>query len=546
MDATPAALPKTVSLSPGDWVTVAAYLALTAAVVGWTRWRQRGRRTGEDYFLAGRSQNWLVVAVTLFASLFSSISFVAMPGEAYAYGLLYSLQLFMQPFVILLGVWLFLRFFFLSPTYTAYEYLERRFNAPVRVFGSLVFALSKLIYCGVIFYAAARLFESLVGWPQLVTVLVVGLFTVAYTSHGGMKAVIATDMMQAAVLLLGICCVLWKVLSATGMDVAAIYHFAAANGHGYEAVASPDFYKVDLHTRYNFWLLTYMVVSSQLGALSCNQLVVQRLLTSRGYAGARRAVIFNSLQTIPLVLPFWAVGLGLFYYYKAVHPERLPPGLEADHVVGHFIATELPSPVPGLIVAALLSAMMGSSSSVVNSVATVIYRDGVVRLGWMRVGGAGEAVACKTISVLSGLVAVGIGVMLVLGGRGVQSSVMEINAIWGGIGGVLLAAFLLGVLVPRVSGVPMFLGCAVGSVIELTLPYLLYYRVPVEQRVSYVWLSVPGLVTAIGIPLVLSVVWPQRRDMRGLTLWTLDRDPGRDRADAPLAPTAAVAVAAER
>jgi SSS family transporter len=526
-------LPKTVSLSAADWITVAVYIALTAGVVVWTRFRQRDG--GEDYFLAGRSQNWLVVAVTLFASIFSSISFVAIPGEAFAYGLLYSIPLFLQPLVLPLGIWLFLRFFFFSPTYTAYEYLERRFNAPVRVAGSLVFALSRLIYCGVIFYAAAQLFESLVGWSPILTVLTVGLFTVLYTSHGGMKAVIATDVMQACVLVLGIGCVLWKVLDATDMDVAAIYRFAAANNHGYEAVASADFYKVDLHTRYNFWLLVYMVVSTQLASLSCNQLVVQRLLTSKGYAGAKRAVMFNAIQTIPLVLLFWAVGVGLFYYYRGLHPDRLPPGLRADHVIGHFIATELPSPIPGLIVAALLAAMMGSSSSVVNSIATVVYRDGIVRLGWARAGGPGEMTICKAISVVSGLLAVGIAVLLIVGGRGVQSSVLEVNAIWGGIGSVLLAAFLLGVLVPRVSGIPMFIGCVAGAIIELALPYVLYYNVPPEQRISFVWLSLPGLAVALLLPLALAPIWPQRKDLKGLTLWTLDK---QDRPAGAPTPTA--------
>ena len=157
------------SLSAFDWAAVASYLVATAGLVLWTRLRQRG--TSEDYFLAGRSQGWLIVAVTLFASLFSSISFVAVPGEAYRSGLVMSTILIASPLCAPLAVWLFLRFFFLSPSYTAYEYLERRFNVPARVIGAMLFCLTRLIYSGVIYYAAAELFRSLVGWaPPLATI----------------------------------------------------------------------------------------------------------------------------------------------------------------------------------------------------------------------------------------------------------------------------------------------------------------------------------------------------------------------------------------
>ena len=212
-----ASLPQTVSLSAIDWAAIAGYLGLTAGVVWWTHLRQRNSST--DYFLAGRGQNWLIIAITLFAAVFSSISFVAIPGEAFSYGLLYSLPLYVGPPALMLAIWLFLRFFFMSETFTAYEYLEKRFDVNVRLAGSLIFTLSKLIYCGVIFYAAAQLFESLIGWKPWVTVTIIGLFTVVYTAHGGMKAIIATDVMQACVLVGGISAVLYKVLAACGMDV---------------------------------------------------------------------------------------------------------------------------------------------------------------------------------------------------------------------------------------------------------------------------------------------------------------------------------------
>jgi Na+/proline symporter len=330
-----------------------------------------------------------------------------------------------------------------------------------------------------------------------------------------------TDVMQAAVLTLGIGAVLWKVLQLTGMNPAAVYHFAAAHGHGYGALASGKFYRPELHSRYNFWLVAYLAVREKLAALSSNQLTVQRLLTTKGYEGAKWATITTSLQTVPLVGLFWAVGAGLFYYYRGLHPERLPAGIGADQVLGHFIVTELPSPLPGLVLAALLASLMSTTSSAINSSATVIYRDGICRLRWATLGGSREALICRSLSVGVGIVAIIAGLLLTLGASHTKGSVLEVNTIWSGVIGVLLAAFLLGVLVPFVSGPAMFLGCLAGGVCSLILPFLFYYNVPPEQRISFAWLGVPGFVMAIVVALVVSLLRGQRGDMTGLTIWTI-------------------------
>lgn len=549
--ATTTALPQTVSLTASDWATIALYVGATAGIAAWSRWREyrrRGEATGsEDYFLAGRRQNWAVVAVTLFAATFSTISFVALPGEAFGHGLTYSLGLYITPIVTPLAVWLFLRFFFLSPSYTSYEYLERRFSPAMRVAGAGLFTLSQLIYGGVVFYAASQLFDALVGWTPWKTVVFVGGFTVLYTTVGGMKAVIATNFMQALVRVLGIAIVLFALCRAIDFDLAGMWRFAHANDHAYNALGRASFYKPDLHTRYNAWVMLYIIVTGALMSVSSNQLMVQRLLTTTGYRSARRSAIMNTLQAIPLVGIFYVVGLALFFYYRGLHPERLPAGLKNDHVIGHFIATELPAPVPGLILVAVLSAMMSPISSVVNAVATVVYRDGIARVGWAEAGGPRELTTCRLLSVAAGAISVGVALgLLALDALnpGQSNPVIEINGIWGSLGGVLLAAFLIGVLAPRVSAGPMLVGSAVGATLTLALPWRLYYSVDPAQRISFAWLGVPGFAATLVLPVLLSLVWPQRKDVTGLTLWTIRRDRRADVADdAPAVPAVAPASA---
>ncbi len=503
-----------------DWVVIAVYMGITIGIAVWSKFFQK--ETSEDYFLAGRSVPWFLASLAIFASLFSTISFVSVPGEAFGNGVMLSLNSWLGFLFYPVAIWLFLRFFFFLPTFTAYEYLERRFNLATRLLGSGIFTVVKLIYAGIVFYAAAVLLEVLVGIDPTTTIIVVGLVTVAYTTLGGMKGVILTDAMQACVIVLGMGAILFILLSSAGFDVAAIYRYSAEHGKGFDAVASPEFWRFDLHDRYSFWLLALYLATSPLVALSCDQLVVQRLLTVKGYQGAVRATYSSLLIGLPVAAIFWLVGLALFYYYGH-RPGQLPEGMAADQVLGFFIRTATPAPVPGLIAAAALAALMSTISSVVNSVATVIYRDGLVRLGVYREGGVHEINICRALSAVAGLVSVGLALLLRYGGSGIQSSIFEVAGIWAGLWVVLMTAFLLGVLVPRVSGRAMMCGLAVGGAVTLLLPYLLYYSVPAGERVSFNWMGTPGMLISFVLALGLSFLWPNRKNLSDLTLWTLAR-----------------------
>jgi Na+/proline symporter len=205
--------------------------------------------------------------------------------------------------------------------------------------------------------------------------------------------------------------------------------------------------------------------------------------------------------------------------------------------MGHFIGTELPAPLPGLIVAAMLAALMSTTSSVVSSIATVVYRDGLSRLGLVRgVAPKTEIRICKALSAAAGVLGIGFALLLIAAGEGMQGGVFEINAVWGGLISILMAAFLLGVLVPAVSGRAMLIGLVAGGIVGLVLPYRLYYSVPPEQRISFYWVGVPAVLTALIVPLVLSVLWRNRKETRGLTLWTLEQSPRPKVADAPAQP----------
>ena len=503
-----------------DWAVVIAFLAVVVLIALRVRFSQTDK---EDFFLAGRSIGWVVVAFSFFATSFSSISFVGEPGEAYNHGLLWSLTAVGQLLVMPLGIVLFLRFFFRTKTFTAYEYLERRFNLPARLAGATVYVLQRIVFTGVILYSIAVVFESLVGWDPYMTVLGVGVFTILYTTTGGMKAVMFTDVLQGVVLLVGIGAMAFKIMDVAGFDLASIYGYAADHRHGFDAVSQPEFYSLDLRTRFSFWLLLFNVTTAPLLFVSADQLSVQRLLAAKGYGGARKAVWANAFAAIPVKALYAFVGIGLFYFYGR-NPELLPDKIRSDQVLGHFIKTQMPTPLPGLIVAAVLAAMMSTVDSVMNSVANVIHSDFLIRLRVMKSDDESSLRLCRVLSVATGAISIGAALLLTRCGEGVRTSVLEVCAIWSSLWWVLLATFLVGVLVPRVSGPVMVTSMVLGAATTVAMSCLLYYPVPAEERISFLWFCVPGFFITFLAPLVLSLLWPNTKNITGLTLWTLNSD----------------------
>jgi SSS family transporter len=511
------------TLSFFDWFAVAALLCVVLAVAVIARLKQK---TSEDFFLAGRSMGIVIVLFSIFATLFSTISFVSVPGEAYQHGLMFYMISFLSLIFYPLGIWLFLRFFFLAETFTAYEYLERRYNLSVRLVGAALYIIVRLFYSGVVLYAASQIFESLLGWPPVVTIIGVGAFTVIYTTTGGMKAVMINDTIQCFVIIAGISAILIKLTIFSDSSIFNIFKFAQENDHLFGYVRNPEFYRINLQNRYNFWLFLFSAITVPLLSLSSDQSVIQRLLASKGYSGAKKAVLINALMSIPITGMLWIIGLGLFYYYNNVKSVDNSV-VTSDKVLGYFINTELPTPLPGLITAALLAALMSTIDSTVNCISNVIYRDWFVRLG---LSGrrvfvmCGEMNVCRLLSALTGIASISLAVLLAVGSKGIVSSIYEINTIWTGFWGVLFISFLLGVICPRVSSTGILTGLISGGLCCLIVPIVFYYNEPAEGRIAFSWLTLPGFIVAGVLGLGISIICPNKKDLTNLTLWTLSED----------------------
>ena len=185
------------------------------------------------------------MAISLFASLFSAISYIAMPAEAYNFGCTMLVCGLVSVLALPVMLFVFLKFFHSLRLFTINEYLERRFSVTIRLINSLFFMCVRLTYLGVVLYATAMLLDRALGWPAWLSIVVVGIFCTLYTCMGGMEAVVWTDVMQFFVLLGGVLLIIGAIAWEMPGGIASIWQFAAERGHGFELGPASGFWNFD-------------------------------------------------------------------------------------------------------------------------------------------------------------------------------------------------------------------------------------------------------------------------------------------------------------
>ena len=180
-----------------DYVVLIGYMLL---VIGLGVYAGRKNNDATDLLLAGRSANWLAVAASMYASFFSSISFLAMPAETFRHDWQYSLGMLMMPVAAIVAGYVFVEFFYRLRLFTVYQYAEMRFGNSVRLLLVSMFIIGKSLYAGLVVYGGSLALSTATGIPLMTVICLVGATAVIYTSIGGLRAVIWTDVLQLFVL----------------------------------------------------------------------------------------------------------------------------------------------------------------------------------------------------------------------------------------------------------------------------------------------------------------------------------------------------------
>ncbi|CAZ95097.1 Sodium/solute symporter [Zobellia galactanivorans] len=349
-----------------NYGVVLCYFIITMAIGLYFSKKQKSTK---DYFTGGGRVPWWASGISVFGTLLSALTFMAIPAKSFLTDWSYFFLNITMILIVPVIAFVFIPYFHRLNISTAYEFLENRFNYVARVLGSLSFILFQLGRIGIVLLLPSLAISIVTGVPVEAAVLIMGVLCVAYTTFGGIEAVIWTDVLQVVVLLGGSILAIFCLLSQSEVGLMEAYHFAVDHN-------KIDLANMDLNfSESTFWVVFLGGLASALITQGTDQTIVQRYLTSTSVKDAQRTSYLNAALTLPATIIFFGIGTLLFIFYSKA-PERLPANLSNnDSIFPWYIVNELPIGVSGLLIAAVFSAAMSSISSSLNSVSTAFCND---------------------------------------------------------------------------------------------------------------------------------------------------------------------------
>ncbi|MBN2292308.1 MAG: sodium/solute symporter [Pirellulales bacterium] len=438
-------------LSGLDWTIFIGYLAVIF-VLG--LYFMRGDKNNEDYFVGGRRMPWFAVGVSLFATAFSSLSFVALPREG-AYGDYHLLVTYLCiPLVITpLLWWVFVPLYRRLGVTSVYEYLEVRYNRHMRRLGTLLFALYAIGWMGSMVYAVGLIVKAVLHLDDgqfTLTLVGVGLFATLYTSLGGFRAVIWTDVLQALTLGGGMLLVLLLTVDKVDGGWAAIIQMGTENGKFNMFDMDPD-----ITHRQTFLSACSLGLFAYLPGYTISQVTVQRYVSTSSLAGARRCLTINAVVATVVAVLFFFTGTAIYAFYHQAGGAGFPALDRQDQLLPYFVLNEIQrTGLTGLLVAGLFAAVMSTIDSGINSMTTVVVCDWLsdreISLGASRMMCAGFGLCV-------------IGAALVAPYLG-EHVIDIISVISGSFLGLLFGVFLIGMFIPGANAGGAIVGLVAGMI----------------------------------------------------------------------------------
>ena len=303
------------AMHPLNWVVVIAWLAYVA--IDGLR-RARGTKHIEGYFLANRNLPWWAVGLSVMATQLSAVTMIGTTGQGAVDGMRFVQFYFGLPLaMVILGVTL-VPFLHGAKVFTAYEYLERRFDAKTRSLTAFLFLLSRGMSCGTILAAPAVVFSAIFGWPLGWCVLLMGIPTVVYTMIGGVQAVTWADVKQMVLIVVAITAMVTVLLIRIPVSPSDALHLAGATGR----LRVFDF-SFSLKNTYTFWSGIIGGTFLMLSYFGTDQSQVQRYLTARSVDEARSSLLISAYWKIPLQAMILMIGVLVFVFYQFQTPPML-------------------------------------------------------------------------------------------------------------------------------------------------------------------------------------------------------------------------------
>jgi len=482
------------------WLNYSVLIVYLLLMVGIGFWCSRHNRDTNDFFRGGQRIPWWAAGFSIFATMLSSITFMAIPAVAYGddwYLFLANSYILITPVVI----FVFLPFYRRLNITSAYEYLEKRFNLGARMVASGLFVLFQTGRIAIVLYLPALALSTVSSIDLTASILLMGVLCIIYTMMGGIEAVIWTDVVQTLVLLGGALFSLYLIVSRLDMGGAEMVAIGRESGKFFENVD----WSWDLMSG-TAWTILLGSLFHNMFSYTASQDVVQRYITTKDEKTAARAIWLNAVLSMPAQAVFFAIGTALFVFYK-FNPGDLQSGLSNDAIFPYFIVNEVPAGVAGLIVAGLFAAAQSSASSSMNSVATALVTDFHRRLK-PRSTEDFNLLLARILALITGTA--GVALALVVAAANLRSALETYLNIIGLFGGTISGLFILGIVFRRANGP----GAIAGALISAVAVFL------VRDYVHFYAYAFVGIFTTVTAGLLFSLVTGRqdRSRLEGLTL----------------------------
>lgn len=474
---------QTFALTILDYAILTVYLLAMIAVGVWF---SRGQRNEEDYLLGGRNIHWFLVAASAVATGFSGISLVGAPGYVFAHDskmfvvviasvLTLPVVLFVLPFLLWLRIT------------TVYEYLGRRFSPLLRLLASALFQLSKLAYVAVVIYTPSLLLSAVTPLTLLQAVIIIGFVATMLAMLGGMRAVVWTDTVQFFIMMIGIGVILYVLIGDSG---GVETQWQSASEGGKTDIADFSFSLSEL----TVWGLVTGAILINVSASFSDQVMMQRYMSTNSAWSVTKSYLTTTAIALPTVALLYLVGILLFGYY-AQEQNPLPDEIRSngDKVLPHFIATQLPTGLSGMILAAIIAATISTVTSVLNSLCAATMSDFVSR--WRSAGNdSGDVRLSRVVTIAWGAIGVLLACFVGQLGTILEQTLTLAGLIGGGLGGI----FFLGLFTRRANATGAILGGIVGTAATAAVMF--------TTDIHFTWYYSIGMITCVVVGYGVSLV----------------------------------------
>jgi solute:Na+ symporter, SSS family len=477
-----------------DWFVVAVY---AVGMLGIGVYFKRKTKTTDDYMLGGRKMRSWTIGLSLFATLFSAITYLAMPGEMIKHGPMMWSKIASLPFVYGVVGWFLIPRIMKLRVSSAYELLEVRLGVKIRTLASVFFLLMRLIWMAVIIYMVAeKVIVPIMGWSADIAVwvsIVLGIVTIVYTSLGGLRGVVLADVIQSFILFGG------TILAI----IIITHHFGSFSAmiptEWPEHWAPWKFF--DVNARVSFMTMNITVFGMYVCTAGSDQMSIQRYLATRDVKAARKAFLTSLVANGLVYIMLAVLGIALMAYYKS-QPELILAGetltSAADSLLPHFIVTGFPIGISGLVFSGLLAAAMSSLSSGINSSSLVIINDFIMRFKKETISQATQIKWARLISFAIGLVIILLS--LVMGnvkGNLIEMTFKTVNLLVA----PLFVPFFMAMFVNRSTENAVLVGTSLSA---LTAIFISFSNELFGLVISFLWIIPASFTLGVSVSFLLS------------------------------------------